>query len=63
VASPSQDVWALGVIVYEALTGTKALPPFTDPEAVLGAAADGKLTFPWEHSPLHVDFERSKVSD
>ena len=59
-AQPSQDVWALGAMVYEALTNTKVVPPFAAVADLL-AMASGSAAYPWESSPRHPQFERSKV--
>lgn len=59
-AQPSQDIWALGAIVYEALTDTKIIPPFTAIHDMV-ALAEGSVLYPWELTPRHPRFELSKV--
>ena len=44
VVSPAHDIWALGIIVYEATTQSRAL---TSREQVLECARGGAL-YPWE---------------
>jgi serine/threonine protein kinase len=46
-AEPSHDVWALGVMVFEALTGRSAIDRYSDQEDVI-AFAEGRERYPWE---------------
>jgi serine/threonine protein kinase len=59
-ADPSQDIWAVGVMLYEALTCSKAAPPGTSTAGYLELAR-GDRAYPWEAAVLDADFERSKV--
>ena len=47
-AHPSADVWALGVMVYEALTDDAVFPPFVTAARDVFAAARGSVRYPWE---------------
>ena len=47
VATAAADVWALGVIAYEALTHARAFPPGRRSAEVFAAAA-GRRPYPWE---------------
>jgi serine/threonine protein kinase len=44
---PSLDVWAIGVIVYECLTGTPTFSSLDTKETVFGCAK-GDVAYPWE---------------
>ena len=44
---PSHDVWALGVIAYEAVTGTRAVQS----TSAAVACAQGGAPYPWEAPP------------
>jgi serine/threonine protein kinase len=44
---PAQDVWALGVIVYEAITGAPAFGRMANLDTVY-AAAHGQAAYAWE---------------
>jgi serine/threonine protein kinase len=46
-AEPSHDVWALGVMVVEALTGRSAISRYSSQEDVI-ALAKGERLYPWE---------------
>ena len=50
VVQPSQDVWALGVMVFEAVTGTNATPGRIKAATVYDRA-HGKELYPWEEPP------------
>jgi serine/threonine protein kinase len=60
-AHPSHDIWSLGVVVFEALTDTQAIPPFVNSAEVLAAAEAGNVEYPWERRPPLAQFARSKV--
>ena len=55
-----QDVWSLGVIVYEALTDTRAISPFAN-WASVHALARGTL-YPWEERTAPMVFAKSRVA-
>ena len=56
---PSVDIWALGVIVYEVLTGAPALQTCKNVEEVIAHAA-GEKAYPWE-AAANADFDQSNV--
>lgn len=61
-ALPSQDVWALGVMTYEAF----AREPAVDPWAVRGHCADlagGAASYPWEAGAPASAFGGSRARD
>lgn len=47
-SDPAADVWALGVIAYELLTGTALLPPLVAPQNDAWRQLLGKALLPWE---------------
>jgi serine/threonine protein kinase len=47
VVSPASDVWSLGAIAFEMLTGEALFGPFTPPAEVLACIA-GREPMPWE---------------
>ena len=47
MVEPSLDVWALGVIAYESLTGNAVFPPFSDTKRTHECAC-GHAQYPWE---------------
>ena len=47
-AHPAADIWALGVMVYEALTDDIVFPPFVTSASDVLAAASGSVRYPWE---------------
>ena len=59
-AHPAVDIWALGVMVYEALTGALVFPPFGQRPVDVYAAASGSASCPWG---LHrnVRFSRYRI--
>ena len=59
-AAAACDVWALGVMVFEALTRTPAVDPF---QGVEGAKklARGELRYPWEGEELDRTFGGSRA--
>ena len=61
-AHPAQDVYALGVMVYEVLTHSRALTPVGSSAAAV-AAANGESQYPWELSgdKLSLAFSRSRI--
>ena len=61
-AQPAQDVYALGLIVFEALTHARALPA-CGACAAAAAAAAGAQRYPWEaaEDQLSPAFGRSKL--
>jgi serine/threonine protein kinase len=44
---PAADVWALGLIAFEMLTGERIFAPFTEQQDILNAIA-GRTAMPWE---------------
>ena len=59
--TPAQDVWALGVMVFEALTRQPAVDPFGRVPGCL-ALARGERAYPWEASGAQGGgFRRSRV--
>ena len=59
-AHPAADIWALGVMVYEALTGALAFPPFRKRPVEVYEAAGGSARYPWE-SDRDVQFSRYRI--
>ena len=61
-AQPAQDIYSLGVMVFEALTHARALPAFGASSAAV-AAATGAQQYPWElaDDKLSPAFGRSKI--
>jgi serine/threonine protein kinase len=59
-AHPAQDVWALGVMVYEALTHSHALPRETSNDVAFELAA-GKQQYLWERDELDPAYAKSKL--
>lgn len=59
-AQPAADVWALGVLVYEALTSTSVFAPFGVKRDDIFAAAAGDMAYPWEAMP-NAAFSQSKL--
>jgi serine/threonine protein kinase len=47
IMEPAVDVWALGVIAFEMLTGESVFEPFAGQDAALSAIA-GRTPMPWE---------------
>jgi serine/threonine protein kinase len=47
IVSPAADVWALGLIAFEMLTGERTFPPFTETDDILNAIS-GRTSLPWE---------------
>jgi serine/threonine protein kinase len=47
ITEPAVDVWALGVIAFEMLTGESMFEPFAGQDAALSAIA-GRTHMPWE---------------
>lgn len=54
-----QDIWALGVISYEALTGERGVSALGGIETIL-ELADGE-PYPWEASQPPPSFAKSRV--
>lgn len=44
---PSLDIWAVGVVMFEALTGAPAFPRFCGADTIAACAA-GEAAYPWE---------------
>jgi serine/threonine protein kinase len=44
---PAADVWALGLIAFEMLTGERIFAPFAEQQDILNAVA-GRTAMPWE---------------
>ena len=59
-AYPSADIWALGVIMWEALTHRAAFARFAPKSDVIAAAA-GTALYPWEAATLDAPFARSRI--
>jgi serine/threonine protein kinase len=49
IADPATDVWALGLIAFEMLTGEPAFPPMASTSDVM-ARISGRKAMPWEGS-------------
>lgn len=47
LVEPSLDIWAMGVVVYECLTGERAFPRYGGNTGVL-ACAKGRAKYAWE---------------
>ena len=46
---PAADVWAIGLIAFEMLTGERVFPPMTDAHDILNAVAGrAPAALPWE---------------
>lgn len=45
----SQDMWALGVMAYETICGSRAFPHFGSMDMVLDCGA-GRSQYPWEQA-------------
>ena len=54
-AAPAQDVWALGVMVYEAFTRNPGVDPFGGANGAKQLAR-GELQYPWEAAELEWPF-------
>ena len=59
-AAPSQDVWALGVMVFEALTRRPAVDPFGGAEGCKKLAR-GEAQYPWEGGEQDREFGGSRA--
>lgn len=62
VAEAARDVWSLGVMVFEALTRTPAVDPFSGIEGCK-ALAYGKRLYPWEAHIEHEEYNSSCVRE
>lgn len=59
-ASPAQDVWALGVMVFEAFTRTPAVDPLGGVDGCT-ALARGEALYPWEGNVDDEEFSGSRA--
>ena len=59
-AAPAQDVWALGVMVFEAFTRKPAVDPFRGAEGCKQLAR-GEAKYPWEEGEQDQEFGGSRA--
>ena len=59
-SNPAQDVWALGVMAYEALTHSSAFPQFASEADIIEAAA-GTREYVWEGAGTLPAFAKSRA--
>ena len=59
-SDPAQDVWALGVMAYEALTHSSAFPQFASAADIVAAAA-GTHEYVWEGASTLPAFAKSRA--
>jgi serine/threonine protein kinase len=59
-SSAAMDIWALGVIVYEALTRQAAVDPFGGVNFCL-ELAQGESKYPWEDGEQAFEFRGSRA--
>ena len=57
VADPAHDIWTLGVLAYEVLTGQRVFSE-NDPETIF-KHANAITVYPWSRATLHPSFEAS----
>lgn len=60
-AQTSADIWALGVIAYEALTDSYVFPAHVSRAEHLYAAAEGTVKYPWETLQPDAQIARLRV--
>jgi serine/threonine protein kinase len=58
---PSQDIWALGMLAYEVLTGDRVFPD-GDNGTIL-KHANALSPYPWSRPKLHPAFEKSPTRE
>jgi serine/threonine protein kinase len=63
-ATPAHDMWAIGVMAYEALSFTRAFPTFQAAD-VIAACAAGRAKYVWEGrmEELAPPFAKSRLCD
>ena len=60
IADAASDIWALGVMVFEAFTRKPAVDPFGGAEGAKKLAR-GELKYPWEEAELDKAFGGSRA--
>ena len=60
MTAPAQDIWALGIMVFEAFTRKPAVDPFGGPDGCK-ALARGEKQYPWEEREQDKEFGGSRA--
>lgn len=60
VASPEADMWAVGLLSFELLTGERVFPEGT-PLSTVHATLRGKTLFPWEEGAANAAKNKEKL--
>jgi serine/threonine protein kinase len=60
-ADPAHDVWALGVIAFEAFSKVSLLSQLGVDRAMCLKLAQGQETYPWEQTQMQSDYRDSRV--